>query len=184
MNECLPSDHFDIAEFDENASVASAAPVARVLFCAPKDLEQTQALCATLRSHVSQSAPLLCCAGRYVYHTCGEAWGWCGDHSHAPPAVTYDQFGLQSRNRGGLGSPGHRPMIRYRLMLSDVLAAWRSRAIPSGYQALCCGADPVGGAAAFEPRPKLGDSAALERARRTPLLPFLRGSNGNAGKKR
>ncbi len=38
-----------------------------VIFCAPKDLEQTQALCATLRSHVSHSAPLLCCAGRYVY---------------------------------------------------------------------------------------------------------------------
>ena len=67
VNECLPSDHFDIAEVDENTSVASAAHVDLVIFCAPKDLGQTQALCATLRSHVSQSAPLLCCAGRYVY---------------------------------------------------------------------------------------------------------------------
>ncbi len=38
-----------------------------MIFCAPKDLERTQELCATLRSHVSQSAPLLRCAGRYVY---------------------------------------------------------------------------------------------------------------------
>ncbi len=67
VNGCLPPDHFDIAEFDENASVASVTPVDLVIFCAPKDLEQTQALCATLRSHVSHSAPLLCCAGRYVY---------------------------------------------------------------------------------------------------------------------
>ena len=66
VNECLPSDHFDIAEFDGNTSVASAPRVDLVIFGAPKNLEQTQALCATLRSHVSQSAPLLCCAGRYV----------------------------------------------------------------------------------------------------------------------
>ncbi len=66
VNECLPSDHFDIAEFDENASVASTADVDLVIFCAPKDLEQTQALCATLRSRIGASAPLLCCAGRYV----------------------------------------------------------------------------------------------------------------------
>ncbi len=67
VNECLPSDHFDIAEFDENVSVASAAHVDLVIFRAPKDLEQTQALCATLRSHIGASAPLLCCAGPYVY---------------------------------------------------------------------------------------------------------------------
>ena len=66
VNERLPSDHFDIAEFDENASAASTARADLVIFCAPKDLEQTQALCAALRSHVSQSAPLFCCAGRYV----------------------------------------------------------------------------------------------------------------------
>ena len=67
VNECLPSDHFDIAEFDDNASLASAACVDLVIFCAPKDLEQTQTLCATLRSHIGESAPVLCCAGRYVY---------------------------------------------------------------------------------------------------------------------
>ena len=67
VNECLPSDHFDIAEFDDNASVASMAQVDLVIFCAPKDLERTQELCATLRSHVSQSAPLLRCAGPYDY---------------------------------------------------------------------------------------------------------------------
>ncbi len=67
VNECLPSDHFDIAEFDENASVASAARVDLVICCAPKDLVQTEALCATLRSGIGESAPLLCCAGRYVY---------------------------------------------------------------------------------------------------------------------
>ncbi len=67
VNECLPSDHFDIAEFDENAGLASTALVDLVIFCAPKDLEQTQALCATLRSRIGESAPLTCCAGRYVY---------------------------------------------------------------------------------------------------------------------
>ncbi len=41
VNECLPSDHFDIAEFDENANAASTAHVDLVIFCAPKDLEQT-----------------------------------------------------------------------------------------------------------------------------------------------
>ncbi len=67
LNECLPPDHFDIAEFDENASAASTAHVDLVIFCAPKDLEQTQAFCATLRSHIGASAPLLCFAGLYVY---------------------------------------------------------------------------------------------------------------------
>ncbi len=67
VNACLPSDHFDIAGLDENTSVASADHVDLVIFCAPKDLEQTQALCATLRSRIGESAPLLCCAGRYVY---------------------------------------------------------------------------------------------------------------------
>ena len=33
VNECLPSDHFDIAEFDENASVDSTAHVDLVIFC-------------------------------------------------------------------------------------------------------------------------------------------------------
>ena len=66
VNECLSSDHFDTAEFDENTSLASITRVDLAIFCAPKDLEQTQALCVTLRSHVSQSAPLLCCAGRHV----------------------------------------------------------------------------------------------------------------------
>ena len=56
MNECLPSDHFDIEEFDENASLASTARVDLVIFCAPKDLEQTQALCATLWSPALQAA--------------------------------------------------------------------------------------------------------------------------------
>ncbi len=60
VNECLPSDHFDIAEFDENANAASTAHIDLVIFGAPKDLEQTQALCATLRSHVSQRPR--CCA--------------------------------------------------------------------------------------------------------------------------
>ncbi len=67
VNECLPSDHFDIAESNENASVASTAHVDLVIFCAPEDLERTQALCATLRPRIGESAPLLCCAGRYVY---------------------------------------------------------------------------------------------------------------------
>ncbi len=57
VNECLPSDHFDIAEFDENASSVSTTRVDLVIFCAPKDLEQTQALCATLRSHVGHRVP-------------------------------------------------------------------------------------------------------------------------------
>ncbi|MGB2986596.1 MAG: hypothetical protein WBE26_12025 [Phycisphaerae bacterium] len=72
VNECLPFDHSDIAEFDGNASLASTAHVDLLIFCTPKDLEQTQALCATLRSHVSQSAPLLCRAGRYVYPLIGQ----------------------------------------------------------------------------------------------------------------
>ena len=67
VNECLPSDHFDIEELDEDAGAASTSHADLVIFCAPKDLEQTQALCATLRSRVGANAPLLCCAGRYVY---------------------------------------------------------------------------------------------------------------------
>ena len=66
MNERLPSDHLDIAECDKNASVASAARVDRAIFCEPKDAEKTQALCATLRSRIGVSAPLMCCAGRFV----------------------------------------------------------------------------------------------------------------------
>ncbi len=65
--EWLPSDHFDIVEFDEIAGVASMAHIDLVIFYAPKDLEQTQALCATLRSRIGASAPLLCCADRHVY---------------------------------------------------------------------------------------------------------------------
>jgi len=67
VNECLPRDHFEIAEFDESKSVASSACVDLVIFCAPKDLEQTQAFCATLRFRVGQSTLLLACAGRYGY---------------------------------------------------------------------------------------------------------------------
>ena len=67
VNECLPSEHFDIAEIDETASVTSTVRVDLVIFCAPKALEQTQALCATLRPRIGASAPLLCRAGRYVY---------------------------------------------------------------------------------------------------------------------
>ena len=66
VSECLPPDHLDIAAYDKNASVASAARVDRAIFCEPKDLEQTQGLCATLRSRIGVRAPLMCCAGRYV----------------------------------------------------------------------------------------------------------------------
>ena len=31
------------------------------------DLERKQALCATFQSNIGENAPLLCCAGRYVY---------------------------------------------------------------------------------------------------------------------
>ncbi len=67
VNECPPSDHFDIAEFDEKTSVVSTAPVDLVIFRVPRDLERKQALCATFQSHIGENAPLLCCAGRYVY---------------------------------------------------------------------------------------------------------------------
>ena len=66
VNECLPSDHFDIAEFDENTGVASTGHVDLVIFGAPNNLELTQELCATLRSRIGEGAPLLCCAGRQV----------------------------------------------------------------------------------------------------------------------
>ena len=46
--------------------MASTVRVDLVIFCTPKDLQQTQALCATLRSRIGESAPLPCCAGRYV----------------------------------------------------------------------------------------------------------------------
>lgn len=67
VNERPPSDHFGIVEFDKNTSVASAAPVGRMIFRTPRDLERKQTLCATFRSHIGENAPLLCCAGRYVY---------------------------------------------------------------------------------------------------------------------
>lgn len=44
VNECLPSDHFDITEFDQNEGAA-----------------------ATLRSPGGANVPLFCCAGRYAY---------------------------------------------------------------------------------------------------------------------
>ena len=67
VNERPPSDHFGIVEFDENTSVVSTAPVDLVSFRVPRDLDRKQALGATFRSHIGQNAPLLCCAGRYVY---------------------------------------------------------------------------------------------------------------------
>lgn len=62
VNESLPSDHFDIAESDETTSVASTTRVDLVVYCAPKDLEQTQALCATLRSRFGERPR--CCPAR------------------------------------------------------------------------------------------------------------------------
>ena len=38
VNECLPSDHFDTTEFDDNENMASTANIDLVIFCAPKDL--------------------------------------------------------------------------------------------------------------------------------------------------
>ncbi len=67
VNECLPSDHCDMAEFDEKVNVASTARVDLLIFRAPNDFERTEALCATLRSRFGQGAPWLCRAGRYVY---------------------------------------------------------------------------------------------------------------------
>ncbi len=67
VNECLPPDHFEITEFDENKVGASTARVDLVIFHAPKDLEQTEAVCATLRAHVGEGTPLPACAGRYVF---------------------------------------------------------------------------------------------------------------------
>lgn len=58
VNECLPSDHFDIEELDEDGGAASTSHADLVIFCAPKDLEQTQALCATLPSRVGANAPV------------------------------------------------------------------------------------------------------------------------------
>lgn len=83
VNECLPSDHFDIEEVDEDAGVASTAHVDLVIFCAPKDLEQTQALCATLRSRVGANAPLLCLrrSVRLPWHQ-GASWQRRAEYDH------------------------------------------------------------------------------------------------------
>ena len=67
VNECLPSDHFEITEFDESKVGASTARADLVIFHAPKDLEQTMAVCVTLRAHVGEGTPLLACAGRNVF---------------------------------------------------------------------------------------------------------------------
>lgn len=67
VRQCLPPDHFEITEFDASKRASSSARVDLVIFLASRDLEDTQAFCSTLRSHVGQGTPLLCCAGRYVY---------------------------------------------------------------------------------------------------------------------
>jgi hypothetical protein len=66
-NDRMPSDHLDIAEFDEDPNVDSTAHVDLVIFCAPTDLDQTQALWATLRPHVGESTPMVRCASRNGY---------------------------------------------------------------------------------------------------------------------
>ena len=67
VDDCLPLDHFELVEFDKSREGATTAHVDLVVFRSPKTLERTEALCATLRSHVGQATPLLCCASRYVY---------------------------------------------------------------------------------------------------------------------
>ena len=67
VKECTPSEHLNIVEFDENKRTTSTAHVDPLIFFAPKDLEPTQAFCATLRSRIGESAPLPRRAGRHVY---------------------------------------------------------------------------------------------------------------------
>jgi len=83
VNECLPSDHFDIEELDEDAGAASTSHADLVIFCAPKDLEQTQALCATLRSRVVGECPvaLLRRSVRLPWHQ-GASWQRRAEYDH------------------------------------------------------------------------------------------------------
>ncbi len=67
VEECLPSDHFEIIVLHANEEPAVSGPVDLVIFRTADNLEPTRELCKTIRSRVGQDVPLVACAGRYVF---------------------------------------------------------------------------------------------------------------------
>ena len=67
VDQCLPSDHFPIVEFDAEENERPPKRADLVVFAAKRDLEQTGEFCTKLRRHVGRGVPLLACAGRYVF---------------------------------------------------------------------------------------------------------------------
>ena len=67
VEECLPSDHFEIMVLHANEEPAVSAPVDLVIFRTADDLEPTRELCQTIRSRVGQDVPLVACARRYIF---------------------------------------------------------------------------------------------------------------------
>lgn len=67
VQECLPSDHFQLVEFRENEPLVATGHVDLVVFRAAKEKDQIMEICATLRSSVGLGAPLMACVGMYDY---------------------------------------------------------------------------------------------------------------------
>lgn len=67
VQECFPSDQFEITPFREDEERPAPGRVDLVIFRSANDKEQTEKTCAALRAHVGQSAPMILCTGKYVY---------------------------------------------------------------------------------------------------------------------
>jgi hypothetical protein len=67
VEECLPSNRFEIRVLSEPKRPALPGRVDLVIFRSANDLEQTEKSCEALRSHVGQNVPIIVCVGRYVY---------------------------------------------------------------------------------------------------------------------
>ena len=67
VDQCLPTDHFQIVEFDAEENDLPPTRADLVVFAAQADVQQTEAFCTKLRHQVGQGVPLLACAGRYVF---------------------------------------------------------------------------------------------------------------------
>jgi len=67
VEECLPSDRFEIKVCSENRRPALPGRVDLVIFGSANELEQTEKSCAALRSCVGRNVPMMVSVGRYVY---------------------------------------------------------------------------------------------------------------------
>ena len=59
VDQCLPSDHFQIVEFDVEENNLQPKRADLVVLAAKRELEQTEEFCTKLRHRVGQGVPLL-----------------------------------------------------------------------------------------------------------------------------